>query len=98
MVAQRPGLNLCEAFAPIVTLKRRDDQPLAVCLQIQVSLLGDPKQVQDGPVDDDSRAVSDCLQALGHAGHYERCYEPDPAIRPPNDVPFSGEPAARAVR
>ena len=98
MVAQRPGLNLREAFAPIVTLKRRDDQPLAVRLQVQVSLLGDPKQVQDGTVDYDSRAVSDCLQTLDHAGHYELCYEQDPARGPPNGLPFSGGRRSRALQ
>ena len=45
------------------------DQPLAVCRKLQLSLGCNPKQLQDGLVDDDTRAVADRLKTFDHDGY-----------------------------
>jgi hypothetical protein len=51
----------------VLAFQRGDDQPLPVGLEIQVGILRYPEQVEDRPINDDPRTVSDCLQALRHA-------------------------------
>jgi hypothetical protein len=68
MPAQRARLHLRQPPASrSLTLKRRDDEALSVGLELQIGLLRDPEQVQNGPIDDYPCTVSDGLQPLRHA-------------------------------
>jgi hypothetical protein len=68
MAAQRARLHLRYSSASrALAFKRRNDEALSVSLEVQVGLLRDPEQIQNGPIDDNPCTVSDCLQALRHA-------------------------------
>ena len=68
MPSQCTRLHLCQpSCSRAHALQWGDDQSLPIGLEVEVSILRYPEQVEDGPIDDDPGTVSDCLQALRHA-------------------------------
>jgi hypothetical protein len=57
-----------------LSLQGGDDQTLPVGLEVQVGFLRYPEQIEDRPIDDDPRTVSDSLQALRHASRMNDVY------------------------
>ncbi len=67
VLAHDPGLNLRESPRALGWLSdRRDDEPLAVGLEIELRFRSDAEQIENRLVDDYPGAVADCLETLGH--------------------------------
>jgi hypothetical protein len=70
MPSQGTRLHFCQpSSSRVLALEWGDDQTLPVGLEVEVSFLRYPEQVEDRPIDDDPGTVSDCLQALRHASN-----------------------------